>query len=306
MFHLAFQKPDIGMRAAFEQLARQANTCSCQFAFPAVYCLQEKYGTELCLTEDAAFIRSLKRTAGRVEYFPPLVTGDGFARAVAAVERYAAEEGVPYAFFGLAQEQADMLSASSIRYRIEEDRDWAEYLYDTQPLATLEGSELKQKRKEARHCRNEYGEHLTVEPLHMGNLADALAFQREWMAVHDAQEEDTSLEGEDRAIQIAMAHFDALGLSGVLLRLDGRTVGYSYGCPVGRETYDILVQKAAPDVKFLYRVVFQESVRRCAMAYRYVNAEEDIGIPGLRALKLSYRPAFLLNKFRAIPEVDGA
>ena len=306
MFQFDFQKPDIGMRAGFEQLARQAGTCSCQFAFPAVFCLQEKYGTELCLTDGAAFMRSRRRTAGRTDYFPPLTAGDGFARALCALVQYAGASGEPYALFGLTQEQAAALEALPVRFRVEEDRDWAEYLYDARPLATLEGAALKQKRKEARHCRTACGDRLTVETLGGENLADALAFQREWMAAHDAEGTDRSLAGEDAAIRTAMAHYDALGLSGVLLRLDGRAVGYSYGCPVGADTYDILVQKAAPEVKFLYRVVFQETVQRCAADCRYINAEEDIGIPGLRALKLSYRPAFLLQKFRAIPEVSEA
>ena len=299
MYSLTFEQPKLTQRAAFEQLVRDAGTCSCQYAFAAIYCLQEKYGTEVCLSDGAAFLRSLSRTAGRVEYFAPLCAPERFADALAAVERFAAADGRPYGFFGLTAEQAATLEAlASGRYRLTADRDWAEYLYDTVPLATLEGSALKQKRKEARQCRTALDGRLTVEPLLASHADEVLEFQRKWMQVHDPAGEDVSLAGENRSIELALADYDALGLTGVLLRIDGAVAGYSYGCAIGCDTYDILVQKAA-DVKYLYRVVFQESVIHCAQDFRYINAEEDIGIPGLRLLKLSYRPALLLEKFRA-------
>lgn len=296
---IIFKKPGLGMRAAFEGLARQVGTQSCQYAFAAVYCLQEKYGTELCMTDDAAFLRSLSRTPGRVDYFAPLCAAERFADALAALERFAQADGRPYEFFGLTGAQASVLEAQAPgRYRMTADRDWAEYLYDSQPLATLEGAGLKQKRKEARQCWKTLGDRLTIEPLCAAHADEVLAFQRTWMAAHDAAGEDASLAGEDRAIAVALEHFDALGLSGIVARIDGAVAGYSYGCPVGCDTYDILVQKASAQ-RFLYRVVFQECVCRCAQGFRYVNAEEDIGIPGLRALKLSYHPALLLEKYRA-------
>lgn len=299
MYSFLFSQPQLAQRAAFEQLARDAATCSCQYAFAAVYTLREKYGTELCLTQDAVFLRSLSRMEGKIAYFAPLCAPDRFSEALSAVERFAASAGRPYSFFGLTAEQAAALQAVAPgRYRLTNDRDWAEYLYDTEPLATLEGSALKQKRKEARQCRNRLEGRLTVEPLLAQHADEVLAFQKQWLRGHDETGEDASLAGENRAIECAMAEYDALGLTGVLLRIDGAVAGYSYGCAVGPETYDILVQKASEE-KFLYRVVFQECVRCCAQQYRYVNAEEDIGIEGLRALKLSYRPAFLLEKYRA-------
>lgn len=300
MFPLTFEQPKISQRAAFEKLAYDTVTRSCQYAFPAIYSLREKYDTELYLTGNAAFLRSLSRTPGRVDYFAPLCPADRFADALTCIEQFAAADGRPYAFFGLTAEQAAALDTYvPRRYRITEDRDWAEYLYDVQPLATLEGSGLKQKRKEARQCRNHLGDRLTVEPLQAQHTDEVLSFQHKWLAAHDETGEDASLAGENRAIEIAMAEYDALGLSGVIVRIDGEIAGYSYGCAIGRDTYDILVQKADAEVKFLYRVVFQESVRLCAQGFRYINAEEDIGIAGLRALKLSYRPAFLLGKYRA-------
>lgn len=303
MVDLDFRPPGLEMRAAFEEIVWREKISSCQFAFAALFSLQDKYGTEVCIIEGRLFLRSRRRTPGRVDYFAPLCAAEHFAESVAAVEASAADEGLPYALFGLTEQNVEALRRIAPgRYLIEEQRDWAEYIYDTRSLATLEGSALKQKRKDARICRKTYGERLTTEPLTAQNAADAWVFQQEWYAYHqNGGEAGEQLAAEHRAIRCALTHYTALGLTGVLLRLEGRVVGYSYGCPVGGQTYDILVQKAAPDVKYLYRVVFQETVRQCAMDCAYVNAEEDIGLEGLRKLKLSYHPLLLLRKFNAVP-----
>lgn len=256
------------------------------------------------MENDVLFMRSHCRTPGRMDYFAPLCAKEKFAENVTAVDAFAKAEGVPYAFFGLTEQEAAALQeAAPGRYHLEEQRDWAEYIYDTQPLATLEGSGLKQKRKDARICRKAYGDRLTTEALDTHNTAEAWAFQQKWYDYHQKDNgAEVQLKGEHQAISCALTHYAALGLTGVLLRLDGQVVGYSYGCPIGAQTYDILVQKAAPDIKYLYRVVFQDTVQRCAMDFDLVNAEEDIGLDGLRRLKLSYRPALLLRKFNAIPK----
>ena len=35
--------------------------------------------------------------------------------------------------------------------------------------------------------------------------------------------------------------------------------------------------------------------------YKYVNREEDMGLPGMRKAKESYRPVFMVKKYVATP-----
>ena len=42
-----------------------------------------------------------------------------------------------------------------------------------------------------------------------------------------------------------------------------------------------------------------ESGRQSAKGCEYFNLEEDLGIPGLRAMKIAYQPEYLLRKFIA-------
>ena len=41
----------------------------------------------------------------------------------------------------------------------------------------------------------------------------------------------------------------------------------------------------------------QESTKLNARGYRYINFEEDVGVPGLRKMKESYGPEFMIDKY---------
>ena len=56
------------------------------------------------------------------------------------------------------------------------------------------------------------------------------------------------------------------------------------------------VEKAFAEVEGAYPMINQQFVQHECMGYRYVNREEDTGAEGLRKAKLSYHPAFLVEK----------
>ena len=56
------------------------------------------------------------------------------------------------------------------------------------------------------------------------------------------------------------------------------------------------IEKAYADVEGAYTMINQQFVQHACQDYRYVNREDDAGMEGLRKAKLSYRPAFLVEK----------
>ena len=52
-------------------------------------------------------------------------------------------------------------------------------------------------------------------------------------------------------------------------------------------------------------MINQQFVAHEAQEFLYVNREEDTGAEGLRKAKLSYRPAFLVEKGRVAYVKDG-
>lgn len=295
---IEFRPVSLGDRALVEAACAGSGTLSCQYNFANLYCLREFYGTEISAPRPGVlFVRQTKREPGQTAYLPPLGANWDLLPGVAAAD------GRPWFVCGVTKDQAAGLDAGL--FRMTADRDWAEYLYHPEKLNTLSGGDLAQKRKDARICRRLYGGRLMIEPMNAANSGEVARFQTQWYGARRSAEA-RHLAAENRAILCALEHFDALGLSGLVIRLDGRVAAFSYGSPLGSRIFDIIAQKADPTVRYLYRVLFQEFVKAYCLPFEYVNAEEDLGLSGLRALKMTYRPALLLEKWRAEPIAPGS
>jgi hypothetical protein len=166
-------------------------------------------------------------------------------------------------------------------------------------MSTFSGGKLAKRRKEVHQFWRIYGERAAVTKITKADFPEILKFQKKWMTQNCETHDRQALEREERTIKKQLEFYDELGLSGVVMRIDNEVCGYGYGCRLGKDYYDALIEKGDRQIAHSYKVLRQESVKQCAMDCTYVNLEEDVGIIGLRNLKQAYQPTFLINKFVA-------
>ena len=68
------------------------------------------------------------------------------------------------------------------------------------------------------------------------------------------------------------------------------------------DTFDIHFEKALEDVDGAYNAInqaFAAYLREKHQELRFLNREDDMGLPGLRKAKMSYNPHHLVVKFWA-------
>ena len=87
-----------------------------------------------------------------------------------------------------------------------------------------------------------------------------------------------------------------LELKGGILRVGGEIVAFTLGEPVSDDTFVVHIEKAHAQVRGAYQMINQQFLAHEVADYTYVNREDDTGDEGLRKAKLSYRPAFLVEK----------
>ena len=172
------------------------------------------------------------------------------------------------------------------------DRDFSDYIYNSQALIELKGKKYHGKRNHIRHfLENEW----SFEPLEEENIGDCIEFAAKFYNKNDSG--DFSAIVEQYAINLFLQNMDYLGLKGGVLKADGKTIGFSIGEQLNSDTFVVHIEKSVSTIQGAYPMLCNQFAKRYCGDFKYINREEDMGTEGLRKSKMSYHPEFLLNKY---------
>lgn len=172
------------------------------------------------------------------------------------------------------------------------DRDSSDYIYNSEDLITFKGKKFHGKRNHLKHFKET---NWRYEPISDKNLDMCLMYAVE--SYNKKDEKNYSVIVEQYAINFFFMNMKKLGLKGGAVFSDGKLVGISVGEQLNSDTFVVHIEKAAPDINGAYPAICSMFAEHNASGFRFVNREEDMGIQGLRKSKLSYYPAFLLDKY---------
>jgi hypothetical protein len=182
-----------------------------------------------------------------------------------------------------------------------------EYLYDREALVRLAGDRYKAKRWACNHfVRDHRNDHVRLEPYRSSDLDDCLALFDRWKKQHaghgpsfgNRDEDQMMLEDAASAHRRALEDFMALGLTGRVVRLGGRIVGYTFGYPLRPDIFCVLLEVADREITGLSAYLYREFCREMS-GYAIIHAMDDSGLDRLRAAKLSYHPSKILTSYIA-------
>ena len=128
------------------------------------------------------------------------------------------------------------------------------------------------------------------------NIRDCLFFQEEWCLAKDCQHTE-GLTKEKEAMQEMLTHFQALGVRGAMIEVNGKVEAVTLGEPLNPETFVIHIEKANGALVGIYQAINQAFCAKEAADFKYVNREQDLGVPGLRKSKESYHPCTMIKKY---------
>lgn len=265
----------------------------CDFSFGNLYTWSVAEHTEFAEKDGFLFLRSTFN--GVTSYAVPWGDGD-ITVALKEVQNDALGRGADLSFYCVSEEQTEQLkSFFGDKLILKEQRDYFDYIYLRENLATLNGKRYHSKKNHVNTFCKKFN--YSYEELNENNLEECLNFSRQW---HMMNESTQQLEAERQVIDCAFKNFFDLGFSGALLRVDGKIVAYSLGEPMADgETYCVHFEKASPDVPTAYATVNKMFAENLPTKFKYINREDDAGVEGLRKAKTSYHPEFLLKKYYA-------
>ena len=262
-----------------------------------LYLLRDKYHTEVAEHEGVLFRRYAGSNINRQGYgFPLSAAPFDLGKALAALRCDARERGESLRFCLCDEKQRKALDEFCAIHWKSCSGD-SDYIYKRESLAKLSGRKLHRKKNHVNHFWRLYPE-AEYLPLTAERLPDALRVARQWMM--ERQDMETSAQGEWACIQEAASHWDALGMMGGVLYVDGEPVAMTMVSASSPQCLDVHFEKAtgvfAADGAFsVVNQCFAASEE--ARAFAYINREEDLGIEGLKKAKESYQPCLKLEKY---------
>jgi len=262
-----------------------------EFTFTNLFIWRHAYQIKISRLKN--FLCLLAENRGHPFFFPPIGEGDVVVCCRALLQSMK-EKGVSVKMARVPEGVASRFDWKSEGFMVEFDRDQSDYVYLSEGLIHLQGRKYHRKRNHIKQFREKYA--YQYLPLTSELISDCLRLETEWCDLRQC-EVMPGLRNESIAIKEAFAHFEALGVGGGVILIDGKVEAFTLGEPLNHDTVVIHIEKANPAFEGLYPVINQAFLENHWSEYTYVNREQDLGEEGLRKAKESYFPHRMINKY---------
>ncbi len=291
-----FQKFDLNKKDEYTQFLMQAGHRGCEYSFVNL----NLWGRQRAAFLDG-FLVLFSQFARRSVY--PFPVGSGDLKAVLdAIIHDARSRGIVCYLSGLNAESCMKLEELYPgKFRFHPDRDSCDYVYKIEDLAQLKGRKFQKKRNHLNRFQENHPNH-HFAPITPQDIPALEQMVSHWYENRLKLDPDHDYHLEKQAMKRAFAHMERLGLEGLILWENGQILAMTMGSFLTEDTFDVHFEKALEDVEGAYTAINQAFSAHLQEKYpqlRYLNREDDLGLPGLRKAKLSYNPDHLVVKFWA-------
>lgn len=270
---------------------------SCDYTAGGIFMWIDYFQYKYCVYRDTLFIKGVAEDdRSRKAFSQPLGTLP-LAESVALLREYCAEHGYELMFSAITQFNLEkFIDLNPIKvYPLPQ---WRDYVYTMEALSTLSGKKLGKKRN---HCNRFAQEHpdAVTEPITSANIA----LVRNCFAEICRDGKDSPMAQYEREqVWKVFDRLDRYPFETMCLMTEGKVVAFSVG-EVVNNVLHVHIEKALREVNGVAETInrcFAEYISRKHQQVEWINRQDDAGDEGLRRAKLSYYPAFLLNKYNVI------
>lgn len=287
-----FKRPELEDKELISSYFAKAPGRSCERTFVNVYLWSRHYKVKFAVIEAALVFRD---EGDGFAFSYPAGKDEAVKKALEALMEYCRERKCPFRLYNVTEEHfAQLCGWFPDRFQIRYDRDAADYVYETEKLATLAGKKLHGKRNHINKFKALYPD-WSYESLNDDNVEECFQMALKWRNQNGC-DDDAEKNAEMCVTLNSLRLYKELGLRGGVLKIGEKIAAFSVGEPLCSDTFVVHIEKAFPDIEGAYPMINQQFVLHECMDYTYVNREEDTGAEGLRKAKLSYRPVFMVEK----------
>ena len=294
MTGILFKRAELEDKELMTSYFKKYESRSCERTFVNNYLWSRRYPVTFAVIENTLVFKS--EDEKHLSFAFPAGEDEVIKKVLPVLKQYCEERGYPFSLYMVTAENFEKLESwYPGRFEIEYDRDSADYVYESEKLATLAGKKLHAKRNHINKFKTAYENRWSYESMSKENLEDCFQMALKWRKQNECEENDEKC-AEMCVTLNSLRLFEELELKGGVLRIDGEVVAFTVGEELSKDTFVVHIEKAFAEIQGAYPMINQQFVEHECKGYTYINREEDTGAEGLRKAKLSYRPVFLIEK----------
>lgn len=209
------------------------------------------------------------------------------------------KKGYPFSIRLIPFHMMEIIVEACPEMKFKTDRPNFDYLYEKRSLIELKGRTLHKKKNHMNYFLKNYS--YEYKELSSDMADDAMRFIDEFNAKKDIPAHEMELlKMEEKAMEDVFNNIEQAGYIAGAILIDGKIEALSVGGVMNNNTVGVHIEKANTDFRGLYQIINMEFCRHLHPSIKFVNREEDMGLPGLRKAKLSYKPIKMIEKYIAM------
>lgn len=185
------------------------------------------------------------------------------------------------------------------KYKTSCQRSQFDYIYRIEELATLAGKKYDGKRNHIKKFTRHYPNY-KYENLAQNMRNKALDLFEKWFKAREESRYFPRLahSAQRNALEKAFLYFNELNLLGGAIFSENDILGFIIGSELNPETISAHFCYVDPTIQGIAQTILHAACGKAFNSFKFINLEQDLGIPGLRKAKLSYHPYKIEKKYR--------
>lgn len=179
------------------------------------------------------------------------------------------------------------------KFTVTERPDDSEYLYDRVALQQMKGRKYANLRNHINRIQKEHSVEYSV--IDENNIIDVQRIANSWTARADSEEGIT----DTHASVTLVSEWKELGIHGVVVSVDQEPYAVVAGYPISDTVIDMSFAKQKAILPGLGVYAKHAFISSLPEQYTVINAEDDMGLPGLRMMKKQMHPMAMINLYKA-------
>lgn len=291
---LEFRDITLNDRDKANEALQLSDFMSCEHSFANNLAWCRLADSKICFFKDFYVICAFGNEDGIPTFTFPAGNGD-LLGIFGEMKRFSNNMGYPFRVCCVNKKNLELLrEIFPDSFTVAYDRNGSDYIYLRNDLAQLSGKKYHQKRNHLARFKQIESEFSIMTE---NDFDDCISFITNDYNKKDLSDITRSAIAEQYAVNTYFNNFRELGLVGGLIRIDGKIAAVTIGERLNSNTFCVHIEKADRQFDGIYVGICNSFVNACTDGFEYINREDDLGLEGLRKSKLSYHPAFLLDKY---------